>query len=151
MKRETIDYLTNTRREGRLNEVVLELCAEALLIGKKFGLDPGTMIDILNQSTGMNNSTQRKFKQMVLSRTFDGGFWPRSDGERPRDRTRHCPGDGDRSAVLRLVQGIVGRGAGDVGVWPRAYRIGALQRDVGRGRALAVLGRGRPLHSSNSG
>ena len=48
--------------------------AEALLIGKKFGLDPSTMVDILNTSTGMNNSTQRKFKQMVISRSFDGGF-----------------------------------------------------------------------------
>ena len=48
--------------------------AEALLIGKKFGLDPSTMVDILNNSTGMNNATQRKFKQMVISRKFDGGF-----------------------------------------------------------------------------
>jgi 3-hydroxyisobutyrate dehydrogenase len=47
---------------------------EALLIGKKLGLDPGTMVDIFNVSTGANGSTQRKFKQMVLSRTFDSGF-----------------------------------------------------------------------------
>jgi len=47
---------------------------ETLLIGKKFGLDPATMVDILNVSTGVNSSTQRKFKQMVLTRTFDGGF-----------------------------------------------------------------------------
>lgn len=48
---------------------------EALLIGQKFGLDPALMVDILNKSTGMNNSTQKKFKQYVLSRDFDaGGF-----------------------------------------------------------------------------
>jgi len=47
---------------------------ETLLIGKKFGLDPATMVDILNVSTGVNSSTQRKFKQMVLTRRFDGGF-----------------------------------------------------------------------------
>jgi 3-hydroxyisobutyrate dehydrogenase len=47
---------------------------EALLIGKKFGLDPTTMVDVLNQSTGMNNSTQKKFKQFVLSRKFNSGF-----------------------------------------------------------------------------
>ena len=48
---------------------------EALLIGQKFGLDPDRMVDILNSSSGMNNSTQRKFKQYVLSRQFsDGGF-----------------------------------------------------------------------------
>lgn len=47
---------------------------EALLIGSRFGLSPSTMIDVLNASTGMNNSTQKKFKQYVLSRTFDAGF-----------------------------------------------------------------------------
>jgi 3-hydroxyisobutyrate dehydrogenase len=47
---------------------------EALLIGKKFGIDPGVMIDILNASTGVNNSTQKKFKQYVLSREFNAGF-----------------------------------------------------------------------------
>ncbi len=47
---------------------------EALLIGQKFGLDPALMVDVLNASTGMNNSTQKKFKQFVLSRRFDSGF-----------------------------------------------------------------------------
>jgi 3-hydroxyisobutyrate dehydrogenase len=47
---------------------------EALLIGSKFGINPGTMVDILNVSTGMNNSTQKKFRQFVLSRKFDSGF-----------------------------------------------------------------------------
>ena len=47
---------------------------EALIIGTKFGLDPDVMVDVLNSSTGMNNSTQKKFKQYVLSRKFDSGF-----------------------------------------------------------------------------
>jgi 3-hydroxyisobutyrate dehydrogenase len=47
---------------------------EALLIGKKFGLEPALMVDVLNASTGMNNSTQKKFKQFVLSRKFNSGF-----------------------------------------------------------------------------
>jgi 3-hydroxyisobutyrate dehydrogenase len=47
---------------------------EALLIGRKFGLDPALMVDVLNSSTGMNNSTQKKFKQFVLSSRFDSGF-----------------------------------------------------------------------------
>ena len=47
---------------------------EALLIGQRFGLDPAVMVDVLNASTGMNNSTQKKFKQFVLSRRFDSGF-----------------------------------------------------------------------------
>lgn len=47
---------------------------EALIIGSRFGIDPETMVDVLNVSTGMNNSTQKKFKQYVLSRKFDSGF-----------------------------------------------------------------------------
>ncbi len=47
---------------------------EALLIGQRFGLDPALMVDVLNASTGVNNSTQKKFKQFVLSRQFDSGF-----------------------------------------------------------------------------
>lgn len=47
---------------------------EALLIGSRFGLDPAVMVDVLNASTGMNNATQKKFAQFVLSRRFDSGF-----------------------------------------------------------------------------
>jgi 3-hydroxyisobutyrate dehydrogenase len=47
---------------------------EALLIGKRFGLDPEVMVDVLNASTGMNNSTQKKLKPFVLSRAFNSGF-----------------------------------------------------------------------------
>lgn len=47
---------------------------EALLIGRRFGLDPAAMVDVLNASTGMTNSSQKKFKQFVLSRRFDAGF-----------------------------------------------------------------------------
>jgi 3-hydroxyisobutyrate dehydrogenase len=47
---------------------------EALLIGQQFGLEPAVMVDVLNSATGMNNSTQKKFKQFVLSRRFDSGF-----------------------------------------------------------------------------
>ena len=50
------------------------IAAEALLIGQRFGLDPDLMVDVLNASTGMNNSTQKKFKPFVLSRSFDSGF-----------------------------------------------------------------------------
>ena len=47
---------------------------EALLIGQRFGLDAGVMTDVLNAATGMNNSTQKKFRQFVLSRKFNAGF-----------------------------------------------------------------------------
>ena len=50
------------------------IAVEALLMGQRFGLDAGLMVDVLNASTGMNNSTQKKMRQFVLSRRFDAGF-----------------------------------------------------------------------------
>jgi 3-hydroxyisobutyrate dehydrogenase len=52
----------------------LWVAAEALLIGKSFGLAEATMVDVLNASTGRNNSTENKFKQQILSRGFASGF-----------------------------------------------------------------------------
>jgi 3-hydroxyisobutyrate dehydrogenase len=47
---------------------------EALLIGRKFGLDPSLMTDILNASSGKNNTTEVKLKQFIISQTFADGF-----------------------------------------------------------------------------
>jgi len=48
--------------------------AEALLIGRRFGLDPSVMLDVLNASTGRNNSTENRFRQFIFSRAFNSGF-----------------------------------------------------------------------------
>lgn len=48
--------------------------AEAVLAGTRFGLAPETIVAILNAATGRNNSTENKFPQFVLPRTFDAGF-----------------------------------------------------------------------------
>jgi 3-hydroxyisobutyrate dehydrogenase len=47
---------------------------EALQVGRKFGLDPGLMADILNVSSGKNNTTEVKLKQYMISQTFNAGF-----------------------------------------------------------------------------
>ena len=47
---------------------------EALIVGKAFGLDPQTMVDVLNASTGYNSTTQRKIPQQVLTHAFASGF-----------------------------------------------------------------------------
>lgn len=47
---------------------------EALVVGEAFGLDPGTMVDVFNSSSGMSNSTQVKGRQQVVSRAFAAGF-----------------------------------------------------------------------------
>jgi 3-hydroxyisobutyrate dehydrogenase len=52
----------------------LMAAAEATIAAQKFGLDPATVVTILNASTGVNNSTQNKFAQFILSRKFNAGF-----------------------------------------------------------------------------
>lgn len=47
---------------------------EALTIGQRFGIDPERLVDILNVSTGRNNSTENKLKPFVLSGTHRDGF-----------------------------------------------------------------------------
>ncbi|HUJ87511.1 MAG TPA: NAD(P)-dependent oxidoreductase, partial [Burkholderiales bacterium] len=48
--------------------------SEALAAGERFGLDPAVMTDILNASSGRNNTTELKVKPFMLSGTFDSGF-----------------------------------------------------------------------------
>lgn len=48
--------------------------SEALLVGRRFGLDPALMVDVLNSATGKNNTTELKAKQFMLSGTFASGF-----------------------------------------------------------------------------
>jgi 3-hydroxyisobutyrate dehydrogenase len=57
-----------------LSAATLAVSAEAVIAGTKFGLDPTTMIEILNASTGRSNSTEHKYPTFILPRTFNSGF-----------------------------------------------------------------------------
>lgn len=48
--------------------------AEALIAGKRFGLDPTVMIDVLQSSTGRSFHSQMTFPEHVLTRKFASGF-----------------------------------------------------------------------------
>jgi 3-hydroxyisobutyrate dehydrogenase len=48
--------------------------AEALLIGQRFGLDPATMFDIINVSTGRSFISEVVMKEHVISGKFSTGF-----------------------------------------------------------------------------
>ena len=48
--------------------------AEGLAIGKKLGLDPEVMTDVLNVSTGMSWISQTHIRQRITSRKFDDAF-----------------------------------------------------------------------------
>jgi 3-hydroxyisobutyrate dehydrogenase len=52
----------------------LTAAVAALAVGEKFGLDPNVMTDVLNASSGRNNTTENKLKQFILSKTFASGF-----------------------------------------------------------------------------
>ena len=52
----------------------LAAASEALLIGRRFGLEGETMVDIMNVSTGKNFATEMLLKQQVLSGAFAGAF-----------------------------------------------------------------------------
>jgi 3-hydroxyisobutyrate dehydrogenase len=61
-----------------LNNVVaasaFTVTAEALIVGKRFGLDPRIMTEVLNASTGRNFHTDMTIPQHVLTRRFASGF-----------------------------------------------------------------------------
>ncbi len=52
----------------------LAAACEASIIAEKFGVDPNVLVDVLNVSTGRNNSTEVKMKPFVLSGTFASAF-----------------------------------------------------------------------------
>jgi 3-hydroxyisobutyrate dehydrogenase len=47
---------------------------EALLVGKKYGLDPRVLVDVINASTGKNSTTERKIPQQIFTGAFASGF-----------------------------------------------------------------------------
>jgi 3-hydroxyisobutyrate dehydrogenase len=49
-------------------------CCEALVVGQRFGLDPTTMFEIMNVSTGRCFNTDLVMRQHVVSGEFASGF-----------------------------------------------------------------------------
>jgi 3-hydroxyisobutyrate dehydrogenase len=57
-----------------VNAVGMVITVETMLMGKEFGLEMDTFIDVLNASTGRNGTTERKAKQFFLTHVFNSGF-----------------------------------------------------------------------------
>jgi len=53
---------------------VMVMSSEVMAMGMKAGLDPQTLIDIINAGTGRNSATQDKFPKQVLTGKFAHGF-----------------------------------------------------------------------------
>lgn len=47
---------------------------EALNVAEKFGLDPKTVVGVINASTGRNNTTENKAERYLIPRSFTSGF-----------------------------------------------------------------------------
>ena len=52
----------------------LLIASEALIAGRRFGLDPAVMLEIINGSSGRSNATENKWPNFVLPEKFEAGF-----------------------------------------------------------------------------
>jgi 3-hydroxyisobutyrate dehydrogenase len=57
-----------------LSATGLLISVEAVEAGRRFGIDPATLLELINVSTGMNHATKTKVERYVLSERFDSGF-----------------------------------------------------------------------------
>jgi len=57
-----------------LSATAIVATTEAIVLGVKGGLDPATMLDVINASTGRNTATEDKFPRQVLSGRYAAGF-----------------------------------------------------------------------------
>ena len=48
--------------------------SKSFVTGVKAGLDPRTMVDVINASSGRSTATEQKFPEVVIPRTFNQGF-----------------------------------------------------------------------------
>ncbi|RYF41538.1 MAG: NAD(P)-dependent oxidoreductase [Comamonadaceae bacterium] len=57
-----------------ITAITLANTAEGLVAGKRYGLDPKVMVDVMNESTAGSWITQTHFHQRVFNRAFDDPF-----------------------------------------------------------------------------
>jgi hypothetical protein len=57
-----------------LSATAIAATAEAVVLGVNGGLDPATMLDVINASTGRNTASEDKFPRHVLTGKYGAGF-----------------------------------------------------------------------------
>ena len=57
-----------------LSATAMAATSEAIAFGVKAGIDPATMVDVINAGSGRNTASESKFPKAILPRTFDFGF-----------------------------------------------------------------------------
>ena len=107
------------------------ISVEALLIGQQFGLDPEVMVNVLNASSGMNNTTKSQDHPVRALPPFRFRLRPGPDGEGPGDRAG--PGPRHGHPVRRAVPRAVGRRGQRPWSRARPHRDRPVQRTAWRG------------------
>jgi 3-hydroxyisobutyrate dehydrogenase-like beta-hydroxyacid dehydrogenase len=57
-----------------LSATAMAITSEAMTLGVRAGLDPATLLELFNASSGRNTATSDKFPRQVITRRFDSGF-----------------------------------------------------------------------------
>jgi 3-hydroxyisobutyrate dehydrogenase len=120
-----------------MSAVGLSVACEVVEVGRRFGLDPNIMLEVINSSTGRNHATETKIAQYVLSGSYDSGFLLRLmlkdlgiaaelahdvGAETPIGQacldlwTRAAealPADADQTRIAEVLQGDIVREGGD--------------------------------------
>lgn len=60
-----------------LSGAAMAATSEAIAFGTRHGLDMGTMLEVLNVSTGRSAASQDKFPERILTGSYDSGFLTR--------------------------------------------------------------------------
>jgi 3-hydroxyisobutyrate dehydrogenase-like beta-hydroxyacid dehydrogenase len=86
-----------------LSAANMALSSEVMVMGAKAGLDPQTMVDVINAGSGANTAVRDKFPRSVMTGTFDYGFYT---GLMYKD-VRLCVEEGEALGVPMPVAGAV--------------------------------------------
>lgn len=57
-----------------LSAVHLWATSEAVFVGERFGVEPATLLEVVNGSSGRSGSSEAKWPNFILTETYDSGF-----------------------------------------------------------------------------
>ena len=128
-----------------LSAAGLVAMCEALVVGEAFGLDPGTMVDVFNSSTGKSNATEVKGRQFVVSRTFAAGFTTGLMAKDLRTAGEVASPSQAQHADAQAGGRLLGRCQRQAGRRRRSHRDLPLRRDAGRGGDMTRASFAKPF------
>lgn len=86
-----------------LSASALAASSEAMSLGRAYGLDLSTMLDVVNVSSGRNTATSDKFPNRVLTGSYDTGFFTRLMAKDVRLFNSVADEVGTRNEVMRAL------------------------------------------------